>query len=112
MNYKLRKLLISLAVLISGIVVIAFGVADMSHIKSFPQTEVTVTKVEITESLDSDGTTTESTDVYVTYTVEGKQYNGLLSDAPDNVKEGDRLSARYNPEKPIEEQNLVLKKGE
>ena len=100
MNNRLGKLIVSLIAIAGGILFIVLGVADFSHVKNYPEIEVTVTQIERDETVDTDGTTTEETTVHVSYTVDGKEYNEILDDAPDNLKEGDKLTVRYNPEKP------------
>lgn len=67
--------------------------------KNFPQTEAVVTDIDIVRTVDEDGTSTEEATVYVKYTVDGKEYNEMLSDPSNDLKEGDKIAVHYNPEK-------------
>ncbi|MBE6835058.1 MAG: DUF3592 domain-containing protein [Ruminococcaceae bacterium] len=102
MRGRLIKIIISIALLVSGIVVIVLGFGNMKKIKNFPEITATVTNVEISYSTDSEGSTTETQTVTVKYTVDGKEYEEILQYSPDGLEEGEEIVARYNPEKPEE----------
>ena len=100
MNNRITKLIVSVVAILGGILFIVLGFVGISQVKNFPEIEATVTSVETESTVDTDGTTTETTTVYVKYVVDGEEYNEQLDDASSNVKEGDQITVRYNPEKP------------
>ncbi len=100
MNNRLVKIAVSVIAVLGGILFIVLGFVGISQAKNFPEVDAVVTSVERESTVDSDGTTSETVTVFVEYTVDGKEYNEKLDDANSNVKEGDRISVRYNPEKP------------
>jgi flagellar basal body-associated protein FliL len=103
MQGKIQKIILPILFIIGGIVFIILGVKSSAEIKNFPEVKATVTKIDtkVIEEQDSDGnfSTREEQTVYVKYTVDGKEYNEILQSAP-NSKEGDTLTAHYNPKKP------------
>ena len=100
MKNRIVKLIVSVVAVAGGILFIVLGCVGISQVKNFPEVEATVTSVEIDTTIDEDGTTTETSTVYVSYTVDGKEYNEVLDDSSSNMKEGDIVTVRYNPEKP------------
>ena len=96
----LRRFIAPLIALAIGIVLIVLGFVKLSQAKNFPEIEVTVTRVDIQYVTDDDGATREESTVYVAYTVDGKEYNEILNDSPNDVSQGEKLTVRYNPEKP------------
>ena len=56
--------------------------------------------MQIETTIDEDGATSETATVYVSYTVDGTEYNEVLDDSNSDMKEGDKVTVRYNPEKP------------
>ena len=100
MNNRLVKLIGCVIAILGGILFIVMGFVGISQVKNYPEVKAIVTSVERDSTIDTDGTTNETVTVYVTYTVDGKEYNEQLDDANDNVKEGDKITVRYNPEKP------------
>ena len=98
-----RRFIIPLFAIVIGIVFVVMGFADFKHLKEYPEVEVVVTKVESVISYDADNNMTEDVTVYVSYTVDGNEYNDIvLNNASGNYKEGDVVTVRYNPEKPEE----------
>ncbi|MBQ7654550.1 MAG: DUF3592 domain-containing protein [Clostridia bacterium] len=99
-NPVIRKLIVSVALLIGGVVFIVFGCISFKEVKTFPEVSAVVTKVE-TEWVDNgdEGMTEEKT-AYVKYTVDGVEYNEILQNSPGNVEENTTITVRYNPEKP------------
>jgi len=89
-----------LVMIVISVILFVVGFGDIAHVKTYPEVTATVTSVETEISTDADGDRTEETTVYVSYTVDGKEYNETLSNAPGEIKEGDVIAARYNPEKP------------
>ena len=101
MNNILKKFVLPLFALVIGIVFVVMGFVDIKQSKSFPEIDVTVTRVEKEISYDADNTMTEETTVYVSYTVDGEEYEEIiLNNASGSLKEGDKLTVHYNPEKP------------
>lgn len=100
MKNRLVKLLASVVAIAGGILFIVLGCVGISQVNNFPEVEATVTQVEIETTTDTDGTTSETATVYVSYTVDGTEYNEILDDSNSDMKEGDKITVRYNPEKP------------
>ena len=100
MNNRLVKLIASVIAILGGILFIVMGFVGISQVKNYPEVDAIVTSVERDSTIDADGTTTENITVYVSYTVDGKEYNEQLDDTNGDVKEGDQITVRYNPEKP------------
>ncbi len=100
MNNRLVKLIASVIAILGGILFIVMGFVGISQVKNYPEVDAIVTSVERDSTIDADGTTTENITVYVSYTVDGKEYNEQIDDTNGNVKEGDQITVRYNPEKP------------
>ena len=100
MSNQIKKILAPISVFAIGIILVIVGIVDISHAKNFPQTEAVVTDIDIVRTVDEDGTSTEEATVYVKYTVDGKEYNEMLSDPSNDLKEGDKIAVHYNPEKP------------
>lgn len=100
MKNRVAKLIASVVAILGGILFIVLGCVGISQVKNFPEVEATVTSVEIETTIDEDGATSETATVYVSYTVDGTEYNEILDDSNSDMKEGDKLTVRYNPEKP------------
>ncbi|MBQ5995051.1 MAG: DUF3592 domain-containing protein [Clostridia bacterium] len=100
MSKKIQKIIASLVFLAGGIIFIVLGFTGMSQAKNFPEIQAKVSKIEVEEFLDENGDNRSDITVYVSYNVDGKEYNEILQDAQGELKEGDTITARYNPEKP------------
>ena len=100
MKNRVAKLIASVVAILGGILFIVLGCVGISQVKNFPEVEATVTSVEIETTIDEDGATSETATVYVSYTVDGTEYNEVLDDSNSDMKEGDKVTVRYNPEKP------------
>ena len=100
MKNRVAKLIASVVAVLGGILFIVLGCVGISQVKNFPEIEATVTSVETESTVDEDGTTTETSTVYVAYTVDGTEYNEVLDDSNSDMKEGDKVTVHYNPEKP------------
>ncbi len=97
---NLKKFMFPLIALVLGILAIVFGVKGMSEAKNFPEVKALVTDIDTTVTYDADNNSTEEYTIYVKYTVDGKEYNEVLNGGSGNIKEGDEITVRYNPEKP------------
>lgn len=102
MNNKLKKLIAVLMFLVGGVVLVVFGVTSMKQVSNFPQTDAVVAGVHKELVPDGEGGSTQEVTVYVTYTVDGKEYTEEVSNVSGTLKEGDSLRVCYNPEKPEE----------
>ncbi|MBQ9885452.1 MAG: DUF3592 domain-containing protein [Lachnospiraceae bacterium] len=97
---RLVGLIGSLVGVILGIVIIVMGFKSMSEVKNFPEIEATVVNVEKTVVEDSDGSTRTDVEAEVTYTINGTEYTEMLNSAPTDIHNGDKITVRYNPDKP------------
>ena len=90
-----------------SIVLFIFGFVWMGSVnrsQGFVNTDAVVTKTELAEEAytDNDGTQHDATyDVYVKYTVDGKEYEEELGTFPDR-KVGDKVTVSYNPKDPTD----------
>ena len=92
-----------------GLVLIVFSIfvfIGVDKTKNYPETEATVCEVKLIEEAydDPDGTHHEATyTVFVDYTVDGKVYGHVeYGDFQAGYKTGDKVTIRYNPDKPEE----------
>ena len=87
-----------------GIIALVFGMFFFIHMdktKNYKKTEAIVTRIELVEEEYDDGDTHHDAqyDVYVKYTVNGREYNeyyGLFSD----LEEGETTTIAYDPNDP------------
>lgn len=98
MNQRTKQLIAILIFLVGGIVFIVMGISNMSHTKNFSKVDVLVTQIETSPSTDIEEPDDEI--IYVSYTVDGKEYNEILQFAPSNISEGETLSVLYDPNDP------------
>ncbi len=96
----LKKLLPLIIILAFGIIMISIGGVNISQANKFPEVSAVVTKVDVDVSYDADGTRTENETVFVEYTVDNQKYDEELNYAPTGLTENDKITVRYNPEKP------------
>jgi len=73
---------------------------NLKQLKAYIEVPAVVSHVEVTESFDADGTRTESVNVTVRYRVDGQDYEETLNFANGDLKEGDEVTVRNNPEDP------------
>ncbi len=95
----MKRFIVPLAALVMGIVFIVMGCISLSQVKNFPAIEAVVTGVEREYITDGDGTREEVT-VRVKYNVDGTDYEEILQNNSATLNEGDKITVRYNPEKP------------
>lgn len=100
--FYLARFLIPVGVILILVSVFVFMAVDKS--KDYPETEATVSKIELFEEeyTESDGTVHEATyTVYVDYTVDGKDYKNVEYGVfQKGYKAGDKVTIKYNPENP------------
>ena len=69
--------------------------------RGFKETTAVIEKIdEIYDGTDEDGMTRYRYDVYVVYTVDGKEYHGVSDFYSGTYKEGKRIKIFYNPDDP------------
>jgi len=83
-----------------GIVFIVMGCISLKQVKNFPTIEAVVTDVTRESTMDADGTYSTTTTVYVTYTIDGQEYEEILQNAGNDYTKGDEITVLYNPEDP------------
>ena len=112
MKQQVIKIAAFVIAFIGGIMFIVMGMHNLSAIKTFHPVDVTVTNVDTFETTDSDGLTTTEFTYYVSYNVEGQEYEGIvLQYAEGDLQEGDTVSALYDPENPAYVTNVSKKGG-
>lgn len=87
-----------------GIIFIVFGIIMMNFTRNadnFIRTDAVVTKAELVPEVHSgeDAEPAEQYDVYIKYTVKGKEYETYLGEMT-GYKVGDKVKISYNPEDP------------
>ncbi len=99
-NFK--KLIAVVLLVVGGVVFIIFGGISLKEIKHFTPVSAVVSHVEREWTPNGDGTDTEEITIFVTYTVDGREYNEELQNTKTNLKQGDQITVLYNPEDPTE----------
>ena len=89
-----------------GILLIAFGIfffGSVQRTKNFPQTEGTVSRVELHQEgySDREGYHEATYISFVKYTVDGKEYEGEYGVFPE-MKTGEKVKLAYNPADPAD----------
>ncbi len=100
MNARLKRFIAAVVLLAGGVVFIAMGARSLKEVDRFPKTEAVVARVEREWVPDSDGGDTEEISIFVTYTVDGKEYTERLNNTKTNLSEGDRITVHYDPDDP------------
>lgn len=108
--------LITLILLIVGIGMIAGGTYGLSYVKRIDKEYVpTTAKIESIKQHAElrHGKRRTHRDVIVSYEVNGKMYTENLSSYSSSMKEGDRISLKYNPKQPedirsVDIENLIF----
>ena len=100
MNNRMKKLIAAVILLAGGAVFIVFGCITLRQMKTFDQVPAVVTKVAREWTTDSDGSDVEDITIYVTYTVDGKEYTESLQNTKTNYKEGDEITVFCDPSDP------------
>ena len=102
MNNGIKKLIAMLILVAGGAVFIVFGTVSMKEIKNFLPVPAVVSHVQREWVPDGEGGETEDIHIFVTYTVDGKEYTEELQNTKTNLHEDDSITVLYNPEKPHE----------
>lgn len=107
---KIKSLLIKIVLLAGGISFIVLGVTGLANRKSFDTTNAVITRIESSDVTTSDGVQTNY-DVYVAYTLDGKDYESELGYYKAGMQVGDELEILFNPENPEEIQETTVVGG-
>ena len=102
MNARIKKLLAVLLLLAGGAVFIVFGFVSLKEMREFRQTPAVVADVQTEWVPDGEGGDTQQITIFVTYTVDGKEYTEQLQNTKTNLKQGERITVLYNPEDPTQ----------
>ena len=95
-----NRFIVPLILIIGGLVFIFLGFTSLKEVNSFAKVEAVVSRVDVEETVDEEGTITTNETVYVKYTVDGKEYDELLQFAKSGCKVGDKLTVLYNQKNP------------
>lgn len=101
----MNKTLGSIIAIVLGLVAIGFGVyTQFFQTKGFEQTTATITKIEETWRGYNDETMEDEYDyeVYVKYSVDGKEYEGKADTYDGSYTEGKEITVYYNPSNPAD----------
>jgi len=99
-NNSIIKYVVIFAVAVVSGIILAFTVGDLVKMNTYPKTEAVIDDIKVRISDDPDES--DSYDVYVTYTVDGKNYRSLLNDYDASYKVGGKTEIHYNPDDPAE----------
>ena len=83
--------------IIAGIVFIVFGAVNFSQHNKYIDTTAVVSRVTITEGI---GDEPDDVEIFVRYTVDGKEYESQLNNTSTNLKEGQTVKVKYDPSDP------------
>lgn len=75
---------------------------NLKQMKTFVEVPAVVSRIEITDTYDPDTGSGQDVTIYVQYRVAGQAYEEPLSFTRTNLKEGDEITVRYNPNNPKE----------
>ena len=102
MSNRMKKLIAALVLIAGGAIFILLGAASIKEIREFRQIPAVVSRIEREWTPNGDGTDTENATVYVTYTVDGREYTEKLQNTQANCKQGATITVLYNPKDPTE----------
>ena len=94
---RLQALLMAVIFLGAGIFMIYLGIQNSMQQKSFYDTDGVITKIYRVDDNDKE----YHYDVFVKYTVNGKEYESLLGEYKNNFREGMELALKYDPADPV-----------
>ncbi|MCR5041171.1 MAG: DUF3592 domain-containing protein [Clostridia bacterium] len=95
-----KRFIAPLLLIAGGILFIVFGFRTVKEMKDFPQTDAVVSHLTREWVPDGEGYETEQITVYVTYTVDGKEYTEALQNGKTNYEQGDAIKVYYDPADP------------
>lgn len=102
MNSQMKKLIAAIILIAGGAIFIVFGATSIKEMRDFKQVPAVVSHIEREWTPNGDGTDTEEIRIFVTYTVDGKEYTEELQNTKTNYKQGDAITVLYNPADPTE----------
>ena len=100
MKNKLINLLAPVVMIAGGLLFCFLGVRNLSDVRSLNPIPAVVSDIEYTYNGDAENPDSQSETVYVSYRVNGKDYNEILQFARGGHKTGERLTVLNDPEKP------------
>lgn len=83
--------------ILAAVVLCVIGTLEYKKQKSYSETDATIVSIV---SEDAGGTDNDTMKVTVSYTVDGKQYEGELGSYNVGMKEGASVKIKYDPENP------------
>ena len=101
----MNKTLGSIIALVIGIALVGIGIyVQFFQTKGFKETTATITKIEETWRGYNDETMEDEYDyeVYVKYTVDGKEYEGKADTYDGSYAEGKEITVFYDPSNPAD----------
>lgn len=101
-NNHLKKLIAVLLLIVGGVVFIIFGSVSVKQMKTYTEVPAVVSRIEREWVPDGEGGDTEQINIFVTYTVDGKEYTEQLQNTSTKLKQGENITVLYNPEDPTE----------
>ncbi len=102
LNSHIKKRIAAALMIVGGAVFIIFGSVTMKQMKTFTPVPAVVSRIEREWAPDGEGGETEEINIFVTYTVNGKEYTEALQNTKTDLKQGEAITVLYNPEDPTE----------
>ena len=90
-----------LVFLMLGILALVVGIVELKKQKTYSPTEGVITRIEEEEYWENDKLEINY-HTYVSYSVDGVDYEGALGYYEDGYEEGKTITVKYNPENPAQ----------
>lgn len=101
----MNKKVAAIIAVVLGLALVGFGVyLQFFQTKGFKQTDATITRIDKNWRAYNNETMEDEYDydVYVKYTVDGKEYEGKADTYDESYAEGKEITVFYNPSNPAE----------
>ncbi len=99
-NNSIIKYVIIFVLAVVSAVFLALTIGDIAKMNAYPKTEAVIDDINVISSGDPDES--DSYEVFVTYTVDGKDYRSQLNHYDASYSVGKKIEVHYNPGDPAE----------
>ena len=100
----MKKLLLALMFFLAGVACLGFGIyLKFFQNRGYEQTDAVIERLEtIYSGYDDDGNEQYDHNVFVSYTIDGKEYKGELDTYESSYEEGKTIKIFYRPDDPAD----------